>query len=176
MWSAICESAMVCGIVLESEVTFAVLHPATPLSFVEISAFLGSIPMHLIITPVALVYPSINEVKNTLSVFPVAAHVALIALSIFRNEDALPRSLVIFPLPKVDISTVALKDACAVPLPILQLALIGLSCWILHFLDILEELRIRAINIILQKALNDALLLLFQPLRIGGLHVGYSTK
>lgn len=176
MRSTVCKSAVVCGIVLESEVALSVFDSATPLALVEICAFLCSIPVHLVIVPVTLVHSPIDEVKNSFSVFPVAAHVTFIPLSILRDEDALSRSLVIFPLSEVDISTIAFKYPCSVSFPVLQLSLIGLSVRVLNFFHILEKLCICAVDIILQEALNDALLLLLKALRVGGLHVGYSTK
>lgn len=126
MGTTVCKIAVKGRVVLESEVTFPMLDSVVPLALVEIRSFLSSISVHFIIAPAAFVDPSIDEVEDALAVLPMVAHVSLVPFSIFGDENALSRCFVIFPLSQVNISTIALEDACSVSLSFFHLALVGL--------------------------------------------------
>ena len=84
------------------------LDSALPLSFVKVSSLFSTVTMNDVIFPISIVHPSIDIVKNSLSILLSVSHLSLISLCVVGDEDALPRSHVMLPLSQIDASIVGL--------------------------------------------------------------------
>lgn len=130
-----------------------------PLTLIKDVPLLYAITLYLIFQPIPFVNPTIDVVKNTLSVSFAGIHLSFVPLAILMNENAFSVVPVVLPFPKIDIAIVILKDAGAMLLVFFKFSLIGLSGSVLDFFDIGHELSISTVNVLLKKGLNDATLL-----------------
>ena len=94
-------------------------------------------------------------------------HFALIPLRILLYQDPLTRIHIILPLPQIDIAIISLKYPRTVLPATLHLPLVSLLCRVLNLTDISHELPIIAVDVVLEKRLDDTSFLLFKLGPIG---------